>query len=293
MDRWYLILPLVSGFLYAVAALSQKRVIAAGYGPWRMSALTSLGFGLGFAPLYWFEAEPSLPDPLWHPVCCGTLFFVGQLLTIFSITRGDVSVATPVLGSKVVLVALFLTLFTDEALRWSTWVAALLTSVGIVLLQWDPRKEMRRELMMTVLVALMSACCFAIADVMVQEGSKDIGFYRYISVSSAMNIVLAFALIPMFRGPIWKIPAGTWGHVGMGVGLIVLQAILLAFAIGYFGDAAGANIVYSSRGLWSVLLVWWVGHWFQNIEKDAGREVLISRFIGALLIVAALLMIFI
>ena len=42
----------------------------------------------------------------WQPVVAGALFFAGQVFTLLALTTGDVSVATPVLGLKIVLVAL-------------------------------------------------------------------------------------------------------------------------------------------------------------------------------------------
>jgi len=64
------------------------------------------------------------------------------------------------------------------------------------------------------------------------------------------------------------------------------------FAVGYFGDAAGTNVVYSSRGIWSIALVWFVGHWFANFEKEVGPRTLLMRLVGAMLILSAIVLIF-
>jgi O-antigen ligase len=50
-------------------------------------------------------------------------------------------------------------------------------------------------------------------------------------------------------------------------------------------------VLYSSRGLWSVLAVWLVGHWFANREQHHGARVLVWRFIGAALLMAAILIV--
>jgi hypothetical protein len=49
-----------------------------------------------------------------------------------------------------------------------------------------------------------------------------------------------------------------------------------------------ANIIYSVRGLFSVVVVWAVGHWFTNDEKHLGARVLRLRLTGAALMVAAI-----
>lgn len=292
MESCYLILPMTSALLYAVAAMSQKQVIAAGYGPWRMSALITWAIGLPFVPLIFLEETVSLPDPIWPAVLCGVLLLAGQFLTILAITKGDVSISTPVLGSKVVLVVLILSFFTDESVGPLVWIAAALTTVGIVFLQWESRKEMRKRVWFTVGVSLLSAACFAGADVMVQQGSAEQGFYRFVATSSGVNVLLAFIMVPFFRGPLWSFPQGSLRHVWIGCGFIAIQAFGLAFAIGYFGDVAGSNIVYSSRGLWGVLLVWLVGHWFSNTEKDAGAVTLGLRLFGAVLILSGIVLVF-
>ncbi len=292
MDRWYLILPLASAFLYAVAAMSQKQAITAGYGPWRMSALTTWAIGIPFVPLIFLEDTLSLPDPIWPAVGCGVLFLAGQIFTIIAITKGDVSIATPVMGSKVVLVVLILAVFTDDVIGVQVWVAAGLTTIGIILLQWESRHEMKRQVWFTVGLSLMSAGCFAGADVLVQQGSAEQGFFRFVATSSGVNVLLAFGMIPFFSGSLWDFPKGSGKHICIGSGFIALQAFSLAFAIGYFGDVAGSNIVYSSRGIWGVVLVWVVGHWFANTEKEAGVRILALRMTGALLILSAIVLIF-
>ena len=54
------------------------------------------------------------------------------------------------------------------------------------------------------------------------------------------------------------------------------------------GGAARANVIYSSRGLWSVVAVWAVGHWFGNREQHLGASVLRWRLAGAVLMMAAI-----
>jgi hypothetical protein len=49
--------------------------------------------------------------------------------------------------------------------------------------------------------------------------------------------------------------------------------------------------VYSARGLFSVVLVWAVGHWFSNDEQHLAPGVLRMRFAGAALMVAAIVLV--
>ena len=57
-----------------------------------------------------------------------------------------------------------------------------------------------------------------------------------------------------------------------------------------FGNATSTNVIYSSRGLWSVVAVWAVGHWFANREQHLGTAVLRWRLAGAVLMMAAIVL---
>ena len=67
-----------------------------------------------------------------------------------------------------------------------------------------------------------------------------------------------------------------------------LQAILITLSIGIWKDAAGVNIVYATRGLWSIALVWIIGHRLKNTERQtSGGRTMALRLAGAILIVTA------
>jgi drug/metabolite transporter (DMT)-like permease len=288
MERWVYLLPLGSSLGYAMAALCLKRAVDAGVGPWRMCFLSNVALSLAFMPaLLWWEPGWRL-DPWWPPLVSGLLFFGGQLLTMLSLTRGDVSVATPVLGSKVVLVAFFLVVLAGESLGWRVWTAAGLTVAGIWLLQGGGLPENRARVLRTVGLAFASALCFSIADVVVQMWTRTIGFGLFVAVSSGVTLALSFFLLPKFSGPLWPLPRGANVYAGWGVAILALQALSLFIAIGVYEKAAEANVIYSARGMWSVALVWLVGHWFGNVERHAGRAVMLRRLIGSGLIVGAI-----
>lgn len=85
-------------------------------------------------------------------------------------------------------------------------------------------------------------------------------------------------------------PGGGWlpGHW-----LLALNNAGVVLAIVMVGSATAVNIVYSVRGLFSVLLVWLVGHWFTNEEQRLGGHVLQLRLAGAGLMVAAIVLVLI
>ena len=63
---------------------------------------------------------------------------------------------------------------------------------------------------------------------------------------------------------------------------------MIVCAIAQWGNAAEANVIYSSRGLWSVILVWLAGARFGSREAELAGSVLIWRFAGAALMLFAI-----
>ena len=62
------------------------------------------------------------------------LFFAGQVFTLLALSTGDVSVATPVLGVKILLVALLTAVLIGDPIGARLWTAAALSTTAIALL---------------------------------------------------------------------------------------------------------------------------------------------------------------
>jgi hypothetical protein len=75
--------------------------------------------------------------------------------------------------------------------------------------------------------------------------------------------------------------------------LIGVQATGMASAIGLFGDATAANVVYGSRGLWSLLLLALFAKILGISDAIFDRGTLAVRVVGcALILVAVTLVLF-
>ena len=97
--------------------------------------------------------------------------------------------------------------------------------------------------------------------------------------------------IPKFPGPLSQINRPAWPWLLGGSFVLAAQAIIFISSLAYFRNATAANVVYSSRGLWSVALVWLVGHWFGNREQQLGAAILRWRLIGAALMLVAIVLV--
>ena len=84
-------------------------------------------------------------------------------------------------------------------------------------------------------------------------------------------------------------PIHPW--LAAGAACFAVQGLMFITSISIYRQATSANVLYSSRGLWSVVAVWGIGHWFTNREQHLGARVLVWRFVGAILLMAAIVMV--
>src|SRR4051794_1324261 len=130
----HLLFPFASSVLYVAAALSLKRAAQGRAGGWRATFVMNVVAAACFAPLLLEGRAGPGPAPLWQAGAIALLFIAGQALTMLALNRGDVSVAAPVMGVKVVFVAIFVALLVGDPLPVDYWVSAGMSAAGIALL---------------------------------------------------------------------------------------------------------------------------------------------------------------
>lgn len=281
-----LLLSLFSAMLYAVGAMLVKRSSDLGVGIWRTTFVSNVITALVFQPL-WLLGGTFHADLLWQPALVALCYLAGQWLTLFSLDRGDVSVATPVLGVKIILVAFFVTLLGGEEVKPQFWLAATLATASVALLNRRTGAQ-HHHIGVTIVTAGLGAAAFALFDVLVRRWSPAWGAGTFLPIMLGMVGVSAFGFVPLFREPLRAVARPAWPWLLGGAVALAVQSVVFVFAIAKFGNVTAANVVYSSRGLWSVVAVWLVGHWFTNREQQLGAGVLRWRLAGAALMMAAI-----
>ena len=294
-------LPLASALGYVVAVLLVKRASAYGVGLWRTAFVSNVAMGLCFAPLWLLGGAEVAAGRLWQPAVCAALFFAGQIFT-FAALAGDVSLATPVLGLKILFVAGASSLLLSDAVRPAWWVAAALATAAVALLQSTPRGTPAtaagggragpggtgQAAGRTILFAALAALAFALSDVLVQRFAKAWGAGRLLPLMFGLVTVFSFGLIPVFQAPLRVVPRAAWRWLAPGSLLLAVQAAGMAYTLGTHGRATVVNVLYSTRGLWSVLAVGLLGGWLGTAgERKLPRAVFARRLAGSGLLLAA------
>jgi len=288
---WGLLLPAIAGVGYAIGALLLKIAIMRGAGPWRAAFLSNLMLA-GIMQFFWFALDetPIHWANLFYPTCAGLAFFLGQIATFLSLQSGHVSVATPLLGSKVLWITILSALLLREAVPIEWWIGASMAVLGITILGYQPGvlKTSQTSQWPTIAWGLTSALFFSGTDLMVQESSRFLPPAIFLPVMFAAQGIFSLGMIPLFRSPLSRVSKQAWPWLAAGSGMIALQAVLMAIALVWFAKAAEVNIVYNSRGLWSIVLALIFARFLGLGEQQLTPFSMFCRGIGALLLLAAI-----
>lgn len=282
----YLINAAIAGLGYALAAVLSKRALQAGCGILRLSFFINWCFVALFGLLLLGKMQPVDWSLLHRPILTGACFFAGQLFTFAAIRMGDVSLQTPVMGTKAVFVVCIALWLGTEVVTPALWIAAIISMVAVALLGFSGGGVERAGL--TIVLALLSALFFAGSDTLVGMYGGGFGPASFLFIVMLTNGILSFGLVPFFNAPLRQISATGWKWACWAGLAMSGQALLMNYTIATSEHVSAINILYSSRGLWSVLLAGPVVLLLGMQPEATTRATRVRRLIGALLLSGAI-----
>ncbi len=271
-----------------------KQSALRGSSPYTNTALSNLTLALiwaGVGVLY----GGGLPIAAWGPAAAiACAFVMGQLCTYLAFQFGDVSLATPIFGVKIIIVALISVFSAEKAISPQIGIAAVLAAMGIGVVQAGsgssvPHPLTARRATLTVVLALLAATALSLFDIGLQHYGRVYGAERFLTVMFIFTGVISCGLLPWVDSPGQIIRIKALWPLTIATLLMAAQAVSISYALGRFGDATRVNIVYSLRGLWSVLLAWLLGRLAANPEGSLTRRTLLFRLMGAVLLLIAVI----
>lgn len=290
MTDYPVIFPLGAALLYSVAALFIRKASLAGLRPMVQMAITSLAAAAFIIPYELATKPAGFPDQWYLPAISAVGFFLGQLCAVLTLRYGDSSIQTPLMGTKVLIVAVMVSIVFGRSLPPQIWTAAVLATLGVAVLSFS-RASARAAHGRAIVAALCSATFFAISDITIAEFAPHMPDHAFVAASFVMVSLLMVPYVLIT----WRVypdafseirSGGVW--IALGTLFFVVQFALMIAVLSRFGDAPRFNVLYSSRGLWSAILLIVVnaagaGH---HMER-AGGGVAVRRLVGAGLLTAA------
>ena len=279
---------LSAGFVYTISALLAKRGLELGAGTFRSLVYSNWVMALFFIPYPILAGTHLGMEDLKAGGMIGVLFFAAQSCCFIALRSGDASMVTPIMGSKSVFVALFLFILNlaPTPLGPATWTAAILAAIAVALIGWPAQGS--KPSLMGLGFALATAAGFGLVDALVPHFSHLSDPFIVLFSMFATVGLLSFFLIPLSKGKFlaFRGRADRWMWAScfpMGA-----QAVLMSIAIGFHHVPTEANVFYSCRGFWAILLVAWFGKRIGLEEGTIPKATQIRRLLGACLLLAGI-----
>ena len=282
----YLIYALIAAFGYSACALFSKRALEEGCSLWLMSTFIVEVAALAFIPLLFIG--PAWPElSRWYQPALSALFlFGGIFFQVLALNSGDVSIVLPVTGIKPVINALLLTLLLRTEVSSATWIACVLVAVALFVMH-SPNITTQSSFTKTVLLTFFSACLFALCDTAFQHYAHLWGAARFTALTSQLAGIACLIFMPRLRKRFFALTTVCRTHLLTSALFFLLPSFCMGYAIGRYGHAPEINVLYSSRALWSIVLVWGVGRFIGSREHKTSLTILLRRLAGAIILIAA------
>ncbi|MCC6509507.1 MAG: hypothetical protein IT423_10390 [Pirellulaceae bacterium] len=289
----HLLFPLFSSLLFVVGAMTAKRATLLGAGPILVTVCANFCLALCWASVGIVRGDWLLGEfgwsALWPASWIAATFLTGQLCTFLAFRLGDVSLATPVFGVKIVLVALLSSVLAQTGVELKIWCAAGLATLGVVIIPLGAdsvatAKLSTRRAAWAVGLALLAATSLSFFDIGVQAYGPRYGAIRFLTTMFVIVGLLSIGLLP-WAGGLEQLPRPAFLRpLIIAAALMSLQAISITYSLAQYGDATRVNIVYSLRGLWSVLFAWGLSRLAISPETHSSPRALMFRLAGAILL---------
>lgn len=286
----YYTITLISAVVYSLSALFLKRSAAEGAGLIRTIFVMNWLRLLAVLPLLLINYE-VVDWSMWvWPLAASIAYFLAISLVLIGIKTGEVSVQTPILGTKVLFATVFAMMVIGVHVSKSLWIGASLSFLAIFILG-IPTMMKSRVSFVAVLYALGGSMFLGLTDVLIAKGAPLFGEFPFLVAMAVFLCLESFLLMPFFKKGLVKTPQKAWKWLLIGCLLMAIEEAAMFAVLGFSGKVTSINVVYSSRGIWSILLVVFIGHWFGNEEKRVGKRTMISRMTAAIILTAAIFII--
>ena len=267
-----------------------RKAISRGASAWTGTFYGNLWLGLFWLLVGVCRWEVIPVSDWWRAAIVGLLFFLGQLFTYMAFRYGDVSVATPIFGVKILFVAFLSSMMTGQSISATVLIAAFVATAGVILVQSGGgalQRQERTRVLLTVVTALIASLSLSVFDVLLQRWGAVSGAMPFLPVMFVSASLFSFVLLPWVNSVSTLKSLRSLRPMFIATVLMALQAMGMTIALSQFGDATRVNIVYALRGLWAIMFAWLLAQSFEGGERYASRSVMLRRAAGALLLTGA------
>ncbi len=289
---FHLLFPLFSSVVFVIGMMFAKNAISRGSSPWTGTFLANFWLAISWSAYAILNGEWLPVAAWWQAALIGLMFVLGQVFIYLAFQHGEISVATPILGVKVIIVTSMLAVLAGETIPGRVWCGAVLATLGVAFVQSGTRSTLKttlntRKTFLTIVLAISAATAMSLFDVGLQSWGRQWGANRFLPAMFFSTGLLSCTFLPWVDRPSRLRELKTVRPMVIGTLLMAVQAMSMSYSLSAFGDATRINIVYALRGLWAVILAWALARFFSGHEAQHSGRVMLMRLFGAGLLTAS------
>ena len=283
--------PVIAAALYSVSVIFVKLATAEEkISPNSILVINNVAMWLIFLPSLFLEGGIRDASLIWQPVLVGIFFAMGNIATFLCAHKGEVSLMTPIMGVKILIVLVLAKLILDMELPKTMIAAAFICCAAVFIMGYSKRRISSKKEWITFGLAIWACSSYAMCDVLIQKFSSNFSAFSMLCIS---NFVLLLSSLPYFgtlradvrRADKKAILLGT-----VAAALMVAESIFMFTALTGNVSAPLCNILYNTRGIMSVVLVFAIGKFASGLDNLSQGSAL-RRAAGSIMILAAVAMV--
>jgi drug/metabolite transporter (DMT)-like permease len=245
---------------------------------------------VGVAAFLWPKNMPSFRD--FGPSLLGTSLFylAAQVCFFLALKKTEASRLSPMLGAKIIILAIISVLFMDDSFTGLQWTAILFSFIAAVLLTGAGSR------VPVLAIVLISATClgYCMSDInikiLIPHFESEMNTIPASMFATSLYFIVCGIVSLIMLLCLKNTPKTMWKDA-IPFSILWYAAMLCLF--GCFGTVGiiYGNILQSTRGIISVILAAFVSLMgFHKLEQKVSRWVLIKRIFAAALMTAAVAM---
>ncbi len=283
--------PFIAAFLYCVSVIFVKFASRnRGLSGISILVMTNLLSASVFIPQIFFEPQFPELSIIWQPIIASAFCAVGNIATFICAEKGEISLMTPIMGIKILIVIMLARLFLDVDLPHTLTISGAICCLAIFIMGYSKNSLKSKKLILTLVLAITACASYAACDILMQKYAHNFTKGAMLSLSTIMIPISIIPFIPRFLREV-RLASKTTISIGiLSAAFMVTEMYMMFLSITGEVGAALCNILYNTRGLIAVVFVYFLGKQFENLHELSNTSA-VQRTIGAVMILAAVVIV--
>ena len=285
--NYELTFPVIAAALYSLSVIFVKLSTAENkISPTSILVLNNVAMWLLFLPSLFFKGGIKDMMLIWQPILVGLFFAMGNYATFLCAHKGEVSLMTPIMGLKILIVLILAKFILGMELPHLMVAAGIICCIAVFIMGYSKKRISSKKEWLTFGLAIWACSSYAACDVLIQKFSPNFSALSMLCISNFVLLISTFPYFKRFARDLKNAPKPALALAATAAALMVVEALFMFFALTGSVSAPLCNILYNTRGIMSIILVFIIGKYVDGLDKLSQGSA-IRRVIGSIMIFAS------